>query len=218
MNSRNLQDRLSTNLSLISNKIEIENASNNQSLNIILETPFLEVLNKIFKYNLVNTNKLSSNFPGVDGIDLENKVMVQVTSTFSYEKIKKTVENIIKEKLYLKANKLYFVFLKPKKKISKNSKDELIKLIDNKFEFSFEEYTLDLSDINRIIGNESDYNLVFEINKLLESIIFDVDINSKNSFDYIAVSFDNDEIENAFFISNMIAKMGYNVKTKIQGK
>lgn len=211
MNSRNLHDRLSTNLSLISNKIEIENASNNQSLNIILETPFLEVLNKIFKYNLVNTNKLSSNFPGIDGIDLENKVMVQVTSTFSYEKIKKTIENIIKEKHYLKANKLYFVFLKPKKKISKNSKDELTKLIDNKFEFSFEEYTFDLSDINRIIGNESDCNLVFEINRLLESIIFDVDINSKNSFDYIAVSFNNDEIENAFFISNMIAKMGYNV-------
>ena len=62
MNSRNLLDRLSTNLSLISNKIETENASNNQSLNIILETPFLEVLNKIFKYNLVNTNKLNSNF------------------------------------------------------------------------------------------------------------------------------------------------------------
>lgn len=211
MNSRTLLDKLSTNLGLISSKIEIENANNNQSLNILFETPFLEILNKIFEYNLINTNKLSSNFPGIDGIDLEKKVMVQVTSTFSIDKIKSTIETIIKEKYYLKADKLYFVFLKPKKKILKNSKEELIKLIDNKFKFSFEESILDLKDINKILSNELEFNLIFEINKLLESILFDIDINSKNSFDYIAVSFDDEEIDNAFAISSMIAKMGYNI-------
>lgn len=211
MNSRTLLDKLSTNLGLISSKIEIENANNNQSLNIFFETPFLEVLNKIFKYNLVNTNELSSNFPGIDGIDVSNKVMVQVTSTFSLDKIKGTIETIINEKLYLNADQLYFVFLKQKKKISKSSREELINLIDNKFKFNFEKSILDLKDINRILSNQLDFNLVFEVNKLLESILFDIDINSKNSFDYIAVSFDDEEIENAYFISNMIAKLGYNI-------
>ncbi|PKP14990.1 MAG: hypothetical protein CVU07_12065, partial [Bacteroidetes bacterium HGW-Bacteroidetes-23] len=95
MNLRELHDKLSTNLGLLKNKIEIENAANNQSLNTLLETTFLQILNIIYNYNSINANSLKSNFPGIDGIDEDNKVMVQVTSTFSFEKIENTIKKIL---------------------------------------------------------------------------------------------------------------------------
>jgi len=57
MNSRILYDRVSSNLALITNKLDIENANNNQSFNLILEILFLEVLNKIYECNLFKISK-----------------------------------------------------------------------------------------------------------------------------------------------------------------
>lgn len=67
MNLRNLNNKLSTNLGMISSKIELENSVNDQSLNILLENPLLEILNFIYNYKLVNANSIGRNFPGIDG-------------------------------------------------------------------------------------------------------------------------------------------------------
>ena len=49
-NLRNLNNKLTTNLGLISSKIALENSVNDQSLNILLENPLLEILNFIYNY------------------------------------------------------------------------------------------------------------------------------------------------------------------------
>lgn len=114
-NLRNLNNKLTTNLGLISSKIALENSVNDQSLNILLENPLLEILNFIYNYKLVNANSIGKNFPGIDGIDLENKLMFQISSTFSSDKIKHTVDKVIKYKHYEKADELFFFVSRFKK-------------------------------------------------------------------------------------------------------
>ena len=82
-NLRNLNNKLITNLGLISSKIALENSVNDQSLNILLENPLLEILNFSYNYKLLNATSIGKNFPGIDGIDFENKLMFQISSTFS---------------------------------------------------------------------------------------------------------------------------------------
>ncbi|CAM4344034.1 SMEK domain-containing protein [Flavobacterium terrigena] len=209
MNSRALNDRLSTNLSILKNKIEIENASNNLSLNLLLETTFLEILNLIFGYNCSNTNKRKTNFPGIDGIDDENKLMIQVTSTTSLEKIESTIKKIIEKSYYESYDRLIFVFLKDKGTIKKESKERLQKLINNKFILDFENGFIGISDVYRLLTNENNYHKINEVNELLESVFLDVNFNDNS--DLIGISFDEEEIVNASYLSQIIINLGHKV-------
>ncbi len=87
MNSKALLNNLSTKLSILSEKVAIENSVADFSLNIFLENTFIKILNVTYDYALVNPNHIDKNFPAVDAIDTENGVMVQITSTFSKAKI-----------------------------------------------------------------------------------------------------------------------------------
>ena len=210
---RNLNDKLSTNLGLIRNKIELENSVNDQSLNILLESPLLDILNLTYNFKLINSNSIDKNFPGIDGIDFENKVMFQISSTFSPEKIKHTINQVLKYKHYEKADELFFLILSPKKRINNNTKKEILQIIDNRFKFDFDQNIIDLSSLYEYLYNEGNKVKVFEVNKKIESVLFDIDIYSNTSLEYIALSFDDEEMDNAFELSQIISKLGYNVVT-----
>lgn len=213
MNLRTLHDKLSTNLSLAKNKIEIENSSNNQSLNILFESVFLEILNIIFEYKFVNANLKGSNFPGIDGIDIENRKMVQITSTFSIEKIENTIKQIIVNKLYNDFDELYFIFLKGKKSLNRDSKLKIEKLIDNKFKFIISDNCIDQNDIYRLLTSSQDFEKAINVNRLLENTMFGFNNTSSDRFDYIGLSFDDEELQNVFILAKTIIKTGINVVT-----
>lgn len=79
-------------------KYETENASgsNMQDINLVSEDFYCELFNVIFDYSLVNANQFRSNFPGVDLIDDKNKVLIQVSSTCTSDKIRHSLEEIEK--------------------------------------------------------------------------------------------------------------------------
>lgn len=212
-NLRNLNNKLTTNLGLISSKIALENSVNDQSLNILLENPLLEILNFIYNYKLVNANSIGKNFPGIDGIDFENKLMFQISSTFSSDKIKHTVDKVIKYKHYEKADELFFLFLGSKKRLNTTTKNEILKIIDNRFKFDFDKNIIDLPNLFQYLYTEQDKLKVLEVNKKIESVLFDIEINSNDSLEYIALTFDNEEIENAYVLFQIITKLGYNIVT-----
>jgi len=211
MNLRILHDKLSTNLGLIKNKIDLENTSNNQSLNVIVETPFLEILNAIYNYSLKNTNLLKSNFTAVDGYDEENGVVVQITSTFSLDKIRQTVEKLINDQENAGIKKLFFLFLKPKKSIRKESQQEILRLINGNFHFDFKESILDINDIYRLLVNSTDFNKALHVNKILESVLFDICVNSNSNLEYIGLSFTEEDVEKAIVLAKVLIKLSFNV-------
>lgn len=216
MNLRTLHDKLSTNLSLAKNKFEIENSVNNQSLNIQFEPVFLEILNLIFDYELENSNTKNSNFPGIDGIDLKNKKMVQITSTFSFEKIESTINQILKNNFYNDFEELYFIFLKGKKKLNRDSIDKIEKLINGKFKFNVKENCIDPIDIYRLLTTSPDFEKAIKSNKLLENVLFGFNNNSNDRFDYIGLSFDDEELKSVYILAKTIIKSGINIVTSSQ--
>ncbi|ESU28678.1 hypothetical protein FLJC2902T_12690 [Flavobacterium limnosediminis JC2902] len=211
MNIRGLHDRISTGLGTLKNKVEIESANNEHSLNILLETTFLNVLNVLFDYNLVNANLLSRNFPGIDGLDAENRIFVQITSTFSNEKIESTVDQIIDKNLYHDFDKLFFVFLKGKKKISKAFKDKIDSKIQGRFVLDFEFNLIDTNDVYRILANEQNIDKSLGVKKILDSVLYNIPQSKVPGFDFVGVSFDEEEFENVAELIETIIKSGINV-------
>ena len=66
---------------------------NNLSLfNIVAETTLAELLNRIHGWALVNANSIRQNYPGVDLIDPQQQIAVQVTSTCTLDKVRNTLE------------------------------------------------------------------------------------------------------------------------------
>lgn len=216
MNIRTLHDRLSSNLGMLVHKVDIENAANNQSLNVLLETPFLKILNALYDLELVNSNLLTSNFSAIDGIDSKKRVMVQITSTPTTEKIRNTVGKIIDNDYHNDYDTLYFMFLKNKKSISRSAQEEILKMIGGRFSFSFSENVIDPGDINRLLVNHPDAMKAFEVNRILDSILFDIENNSDTNMDYIGLSFDEDEIEIAYQLSEIMIRQGLNVVVDTQ--
>lgn len=62
------------------------------SYNVVAETTLAGLLNLIHGWNLVNANSKKQNFPGVDLIDTDARVAVQVTSTNKPDKVDHTLE------------------------------------------------------------------------------------------------------------------------------
>lgn len=209
MNNRTLHDKLSTNLSILKNKIEIENATNNLSLNILLETTFLKIFNLVFNYNCENTNKFKSTFSAIDGADLENKIMVQITSTFSFEKIESTVRKVIENRYYTDYNTLYFLFLKDRNSLKKESKEKLFNIIDGKFSLDMDNGFVGISDIYRLLTVENNYSKITEVNDLLESIF--LDMNFPQATNFVALSFDVEEVQNAYLVVQVLNELNYKV-------
>ena len=79
---------ISDKLAFLSSKVEINNSQNLYDINKICENIFLHLLNCTYDYQLEDANRvLYSNFPAIDLIDHKNKLVIQVTSTKTTQKI-----------------------------------------------------------------------------------------------------------------------------------
>lgn len=86
-----LTAKLNHQLGTLVSRVELAARNNLSSANVVAETTLTGLLNQVFGWNLVNANAISQNYPGVDLIDQERNIAVQITSTRSVEKVRNTL-------------------------------------------------------------------------------------------------------------------------------
>jgi hypothetical protein len=146
MNRQHYQQGIIKALTWLSAEVSVNNSMNFTDINVHSEYFYRDLLNLAFGFKLKNMNILEPNAAAIDLGDIENRFAIQVTSTSSLEKTKKTVNKFIEKGLHLKYDRL--VVLNIVEKI-----DHRITTIGN------ENYTLDTkSDIWDIKTLASKFN------------------------------------------------------------
>ncbi|MEY8320272.1 ABC-three component system protein [Lachnospiraceae bacterium 46-61] len=82
-------------LNTLSYRIQKRAKLNLLDLNIYSESFFAQLMNNLLGYNLKNVNITKQNTEGIDLIDNQNKVIIQVSSTCSKQKIEKSLSKAI---------------------------------------------------------------------------------------------------------------------------
>lgn len=214
MNIIGLHNRISSGLAILKNKVVIENKTNDYGINLTLETTYIKIINVIFNYDITNSNLLKKNYPGIDGIDKDNRVALQVSATFKTDKIEHTIDQIIKNELYKDFDRLIFIFLIEKTKPSKNFIEKMKLKIGDKFNIDFETDLIEPDDIYNIIFNSQDINKSIEIKRILDDVLEYLPTDKSSGFDFVGVSFDEEEHLNAIVLIDSLLKFGFNVVIK----
>ena len=108
-------------LAKIYTEIELLNKSGLTDKNIFAENLMRQLFNAIFGYQLVNANTKSgkSNYPGIDLIDEDNKVVCQVSSETSKKKIEETISRVQDNKSLHDFHLLYIALTNDPKNLPK---------------------------------------------------------------------------------------------------
>jgi hypothetical protein len=208
---RALLNKLSRNLTILKDTIAFENPVGNFETNLFSETVVLKLLNIQDNWQLQNANLIEKNYPGIDGADDANKVMVQVTSTFSNDKIDHTIDNVLKKSLYERYTRLIFIFLKDKKPLGKIFVGKLLEKIGNRFVFDPVNDCKDLTDIYRYHYLTQNIEKLHQAVRVLEES-FDLG-GGFSGYDSFSVCFHDEELANVFLLVEAIIKEGINVYT-----
>ena len=91
-----LTDRLQSQLGTLVSAVEIAGQNNLSSSHVVAETTLAGLLNRVYGWELVNANAIRQNCPGIDLIDEERSIAVQVTATRTAEKVRHTLEEVAK--------------------------------------------------------------------------------------------------------------------------
>ena len=88
------QDRLNIKKELLNlvDLIHSENSGNRESLIIAAENFFMRFLNTLYSWKLQNANRIKQNAKGIDLIDTENRIVVQVSSTMTHGKVQDSLD------------------------------------------------------------------------------------------------------------------------------
>ena len=161
-------------------------------LNIYSENFFAELFNAVFNYELKNMNAFEQNVEGIDLLDKKNKIIAQVSSTSTKQKI----ESSLSKNIFLKYPGYRFKFIsiaedasKLKKKSFKNPHAALFEPIEDIIDVtsvlnnilikSIDEQKVIFEVIKKELGNEVDIvkmdsNLASIINILSNEILPDI--------------------------------------------
>lgn len=96
MKRQRYYNEISERLEILSNRIKTNGKLNVLDLNIHAETFYRDLLNCIYGYQLDSANISSANIAAIDLIDSEKKLIIQVSSTATKQKIENTLN---KEKI-----------------------------------------------------------------------------------------------------------------------
>lgn len=97
--------------------VSIENANGEYSVNKLSENLLIGFFDILFDADFENANyRLAANYPGIDLVDLNKGVALQITSRNGTDKILETVQRIRDYKIYKKINTFYIYIIGRKKK------------------------------------------------------------------------------------------------------
>ena len=133
--------------------IEQRQLINDYGLNIHSENWFRDIFNFVYKYSFENANFESQNIAHIDLIDKTNKLIYQITTTRTKEKIENTLK-ALDNKIYTGYSLKIFYLLD---KANPNKDTEL----EKKYNIVLKDCLLDYTDLIRDIDN-------LETNKLIE--------------------------------------------------
>ncbi|MDH8676965.1 SMEK domain-containing protein [Fusibacter bizertensis] len=135
-----IDKKLSKYFSIIKEYIKTENKAGNFDINNYSENFFKEILNKIYKLDLVNLNEIKVNFPAIDLGDLDEGVCFQVTSDNSRDKIITTLSKYEEKELYKKYPDLIILILGAKKSYKELEQKD-------KYQFDIKSNVIDIEDV-----------------------------------------------------------------------
>jgi hypothetical protein len=92
-------------------RIQLSNATNFFDINRVAEDIGMQILNKVYNYELRNLNYEEKNYPGIDLGDIKNKIGFQITSRIDAKKIKDSLEKFIKKGVKKYSAGIYFLIL-----------------------------------------------------------------------------------------------------------
>lgn len=165
-------------------QIQSSTRQNMYDINIYSENMFLNLLNLVYDWKLVNLNVEKQNEPGVDLADFDKKILVQISSTCTKEKIQSSIRKTCK----VKYSGFHFFFLS----ISADA-PELRKLsyeCPGEFSFDPKRDILDLDILMKQIG-ASDIKKLLDIHEMITK-----ELNLYDSKAYPAAWFRERVIEN----------------------
>ncbi len=115
MNRVQLINSIAQSLSRFKSELEILNSSNLYDINLHSENVLIPLLNELFGLKLENANKTKKNFPGIDLIDIDNRVAFQITSSNDNSKINHTLKKVVEHNIYNDVDFVYVYILTEKK-------------------------------------------------------------------------------------------------------
>ena len=100
MNRSSYFDYIEEKLNLLATRIISRARLNILNLNLHSESFYAGFVNELFGWNLVNANEINQNAEAIDLVDDQNRVIVQVSSTATKDKIERSLEKpLIAEKI-----------------------------------------------------------------------------------------------------------------------
>lgn len=111
MNRQRYYNEISEWLEILSNRIKTNGKLNILDLNIHAETFYRDLLNYIYGYQLESANVSSAKMEAIDLIDSENKLVIQVSSTATKQKIENTLNKEKTSEYAAKNYKIKFLFI-----------------------------------------------------------------------------------------------------------
>ena len=149
MNRANYLKIITDYLGTLRYQVKYRNSINLYDINIIAESFYKDLLNKIFKYNLKNLNAVEKNASAIDLGDEEKRIAIQVTSDSKSTKIKKSIEKFIEYKWFEKYDRLIILILTNKKKYSTEFDTQ------GKFDFNIKSDVIDGEDLIKMVNEYS---------------------------------------------------------------
>jgi len=177
MNRSQSINSIAQSLSRFRNEVEILNSSSLYDINLHSENILIPLLNELFQLNLENANKTKKNYPGIDLIDVENRVAFQITSTNDNTKIKHTLKKVIEHNIYNDVDFVYVYILTEKK--SSYKKDSFTEILGDKFEFDPAKHIIDYSNVMNMLDSIIQATRINIIVDLLAEQFTDEKINSR---------------------------------------
>lgn len=144
-------DYIEEQLNILAYRINNRAKQNLLELNIHAENIYCNLINIVFDLELENLNNTYRNIEGIDLIDYKNKVLVQISSTCTKQKI----ENSLSKNIYSEYKGYRYIFFSISKEISKTIKEHTF---NNPFKVNFNPKNDFIShlDLLNFIKNTSD--------------------------------------------------------------
>lgn len=172
MNRSSYFNYIEEKLNFIVFRIKERGKLNILDLNIYAENFFAGLCNIIFDFELQNLNYINQNIEGIDLIDEKNRILIQVSSNCTKEKI----ENSLNKKIYLNYSDYSYKFILIGKEVNKSLKKYKFSNPYN-IKFNPEE---DIWDINSLLKEILNLNIKKQI-ELFEFIKLELgEINNMN--------------------------------------
>jgi len=91
MERQKLFDEIESRLSWLATRIELRGSLNLLNLNLHAEDFYIHFLNGVYDLHLENLNDVEKNIPGLDLVDKQKKIVFQVSSTATRQKIESSL-------------------------------------------------------------------------------------------------------------------------------